>query len=224
MIQRQKARRCTIFLYWAASALLTFAIPAGATIFGSVHGIVHDPQHRPVGGATVTLKAQDSDWMQTQKTNGEGEFEFGAVAIGQYDVTVEQPGFTATMQSVVVNSGAAPVLHYELQLAQARQTITVSGEPVTASTDSVTPTSLMSREDIQVTPGADRTNSLGMITDFVPGAYVTHDQLHVRGGHQVSWLVDGVPVPNTNIASNLGPQFDPKDIDYMEVQRGSYDA
>jgi len=36
--------------------------------------------------------------------------------------------------------------------------------------------------------------------------------------------VDGVPVPNTNIASNLGPQFDPKDIDYMEVQRGSYDA
>jgi len=36
--------------------------------------------------------------------------------------------------------------------------------------------------------------------------------------------VDGVPVPNTNIASNLGPQFDPKDIDYMEVNRGSYSA
>jgi hypothetical protein len=33
-----------------------------------------------------------------------------------------------------------------------------------------------------------------------------------------------VPVPNTNIASNLGPQFDPKDIDYMEVDRGSYGA
>ncbi len=63
-----------------------------------------------------------------------------------------------------------------------------------------------------------------MITDYVPGSYVTHDQLHIRGGHQVSWLVDGVPVPNTNIASNVGPQFDPKDIDYMEVQRGSYDA
>ena len=32
------------------------------------------------------------------------------------------------------------------------------------------------------------------------------------------------PIPNTNIASNLGPQIDPKDIDYLEVQRGSYDA
>jgi hypothetical protein len=63
-----------------------------------------------------------------------------------------------------------------------------------------------------------------MITDYVPGSYFTHDQLHIRGGHQVSWLIDGVPIPNTNIASNLGPQIDPKDIDYLEVQRGSYDA
>ena len=63
-----------------------------------------------------------------------------------------------------------------------------------------------------------------MITDYVPGAYVTHDQLHIRGGHQTSWLIDGVPVPNTNIASNVGPQFDPKDIDYLEVSRGSYGA
>ena len=63
-----------------------------------------------------------------------------------------------------------------------------------------------------------------MITDYVPGAYFVHDQLHVRGGHQVTWEVDGVEIPNTNIASNLGPQIDPKDIDYMEVERGSYGA
>ena len=77
---------------------------------------------------------------------------------------------------------------------------------------------------MQRTPGADRTNSLAMITDYVPGSYVVHDQLHVRGGHQVTWAIDGVPIPNTNIASNVGPQFDPKDIDYLEVQRGSYSA
>ena len=65
---------------------------------------------------------------------------------------------------------------------------------------------------------------MAMITDYVPGAYVTHDMLHMRGGHQVDWLIDGVPIPNTNIATNLGPQIDPKDIDYLEVQRGSYDA
>ncbi|HYL93897.1 MAG TPA: TonB-dependent receptor, partial [Alphaproteobacteria bacterium] len=56
------------------------------------------------------------------------------------------------------------------------------------------------------------------------GAYTVHDQLHLRGGHQVTWLLDGVPVPNTNIASNVGPQFDPKDIEYLELQRGGYSA
>ena len=40
----------------------------------------------------------------------------------------------------------------------------------------------------------------------------------------MSWLIDGVPIPNTNIASNLGPQIDPKDIDTVEMQRGSYAA
>src|SRR5262249_29637364 len=70
----------------------------------------------------------------------------------------------------------------------------------------------------------DQSNSLRMITSFVPGAYMVHDLIHVRGGHQVSWLIDGVPVPNSSIASNVGVQFDPKDIDYLEVQRGSYSA
>ena len=102
--------------------------------------------------------------------------------------------------------------------------MTVSADSAPEQTESFTPTTLIDRKEISETPGATRTNSLAMITDYVPGAYVTHDQLHVRGGHQVSWLIDGVPIPNTNIASNLGPQIDPKDIDTVEVQRGSYSA
>ena len=35
-----------------------------ATIFGKIQGIVHDPQHRPVPGATVMLQAINSDWTQ----------------------------------------------------------------------------------------------------------------------------------------------------------------
>ena len=104
------------------------------------------------------------------------------------------------------------------------QSIVVTGQAAAANMDSVTPTTLVDRQDIEQTPGADRTNSMAMITDYTPGAYVTHDMLHMRGGHQVDWLIDGVPIPNTNIATNLGPQIDPKDIDYLEVQRGSYDA
>ncbi len=195
-----------------------------ATIFGRVNGVVHDPQHRPVLGVSVKLQSVTSDWNQTTQTDANGEFSFSSVPIGDYKVTVSDSKFQTAEQTLTVNSGSAPVLHFQLVIATLNQTATVVGEAQTASMDSVTPTTLVDRLDIARTPGADRTNGLQMITDYVPGSYVTHDMLHMRGGHQVDWLIDGVPVPNTNIASNLGPQIDPKDIDYLEIQRGSYDS
>ncbi|HXQ26346.1 MAG TPA: TonB-dependent receptor [Candidatus Acidoferrales bacterium] len=215
-------RRALVFLL--AAALLMFGQSAGATIFGTVRGIVHDPQHRPVDGAKVQLKSATSDWSQITQTNQDGEFTFTAVPLGDYAVTITISGFEKSQESMTVASNSSPVLHFMLSLAAVNQTATVSAQAQVANPDSVTPTTLLDREDIVQTPGADRTNGLQMITDYVPGSYFTHDQLHIRGGHQVSWLIDGVPIPNTNIASNLGPQIDPKDIDYLEVQRGSYDA
>ena len=201
---------------------LFFAGGVLATIFGSVRGIVHDPQHRPVADMEVTLKSTSSDYAQATRSDVNGEFHFDAVPVGEYSVTVNKDGFAAITQTVSVLSGAAPVLHFELSVAAQNQTITVSAAP--AQTESITPTSLVGRLEIQETPGATRANSLAVITNYVPGAYIVHDQLHVRGGHQVSWLIDGVPIPNTNIASNLGPQIDPKDMDTLEIQRGSYSA
>ena len=144
--------------------------------------------------------------------------------MGVYEVRAEQPGFNSVTQSLTVASNTSPVLHFELDLAGVQQSVTVSSSAVEANVDSITPTTLVSRIDIARTPGADRTNSMAMITDYVPGAYMTHDMLHMRGGHQLSWLIDGVNIPNTNIASNIAPQIDPKDVDYLEADRGSYRA
>jgi outer membrane cobalamin receptor len=204
--------------------LLIVAAPAFATIFSTVKGIVHDPQHRPVPGAVVTLKARQADWIQTATTDGEGTFQIAAVPVGDYTVTVALQGFNTAQQTITVTSDTAPVLHVQLELAAVREAVTVSANAESTNSGAVTPTTLVNREDIRNTPGAARTNGLDAITAYVPGSYVTHDQLHVRGGHQVTWLIDGVPVPNTNIASNVGPQLDPKDIDFLEVKRGSYDA
>ncbi len=206
------------------AAALALTLAAYASIFGSVRGVIHDPQHRPVQGAMVMIKAKSSDWSATTNSDSNGNFNFNAVPLGEYEVSVAAPGFQQARQNVVVIADTEPVLHFALNVAGTKETVDVSAAPESAPTDSATPTTLVSRLDVAETPGADRSNSLAMITDYVPGAYFTHDQLHVRGGHQTSWLIDGVPVPNTNIASNLGPQFDPKDIDYLEVSRGSYDA
>jgi TonB dependent receptor/Carboxypeptidase regulatory-like domain/TonB-dependent Receptor Plug Domain len=200
------------------------SLAAFANDYGAIRGIVHDPQHRPVQGAMVMLKAKSSDWAKSVTTDAGGEFQFNAIVLGEYSISVASPGFAQISQDVLVISGSVPVVHFQLQVAVANEKVTVSAAPEVVATDSFTPTTLVNRLDIERTPGADGTNSMAMITDYVPAAYVTHDMLHMRGGHQVTWLLDGIPVINTAIAQNLGPQFDPKDLDYVEVNRGSYSA
>jgi hypothetical protein len=205
-------------------ALLLSSLAAFATIFGTVSGLIHDPQHRPVQGAQLTLGAANSAWTKSVTSDESGEFHFEAVPLGEYTVKVELAGFASQEEKLVVSSGRDARVHFSLTVARGQETVEVTGTPATVNTESSATSNIVSRQQITETPGADQTNSLSMITNYVPSAYMVHDQLHIRGGHQVSWLVDGIPVPNTNIASNVGPQFDPKDVDYLEVQRGGYSA
>lgn len=205
-------------------AALLLSIHAFAAIFATLQGVVHDPQHRPIAGATVEVHAAHSDFTKTLTTGRDGTFVAASLPLGDYIVTVKHPGFATDTEAITLASDTAPTLHVELPVGTVQQSVTVAEAPGDANVDTATPTTLVDRETIAETPGADRTNSMAMITDFTPGAYMTHDMLHMRGGHQLSWLIDGVEIPNTNIASNVAAQIDPKDIDYLEVQRGSYSA
>ncbi len=207
-----------------ASGVLALAVFAQATIFGTVRGLIHDPQHRPVAGAQITLHALNSQWLMTSTSDNAGEFRFDPVPVGDYTVSVDVPGFTSAHQRVNLGTSRDVNVHFALTVAAGNETVQVTDSAATVNTESSTTSNTVSRKQIAETPGADQTNSMAMITDYTPGSYMVHDQLHIRGGHQVSWLLDGVPVPNTNIASNVGPQFDPKDVDYLEVQRGGYNA
>ncbi len=209
-------------LLWLAVCLAPAQLLAADV--GSVRGVVHDAQHLPIAQASVQLRSATSAWQETTSSDPQGDFAFMTVPLGDYVLTVTRDDFATTSQAVTVASGSSPVAHVQLMPGPALQTVTVTAVAETAVPVTPTPTTLVSHQDIERTPGADRSNSLAMITDFVPGAYFVHDQLHVRGGHQTTWAIDGVEIPNTNIASNLGPQLDPKDIDYLEVQRGSYAA
>lgn len=209
-----------LYSLFAATLLLLATLPSHATVFATVHGVVHDQQHHPIAGAEVTLQAADSDFVLHATSSAIGTFELPQAPIGVYRLTVTAAGFDVATQTLTLASGTNPVLHIPLAVAGSSQSVVVEGSE--SSADTATPTTLITRAMIDQTPGASRTIGMEMITDYVPGAYMTHDMLHMRGGHQTSWLIDGVAIPNTKIASNVGPQIDPKDIDSLETQRGSY--
>jgi len=205
---------------------LAFLFPSAGltTDLGKVRGVVHDPQHRPVAGATVTLHAQSSPWSASIQSDSQGEFDFAEVPVGDYTIEVEAAGFSPQEQSISVVKGKSPVLHFPLEIAASRQVVEVSDRESKLKAQSSTVQTFVSTQDIARTPGADQTNSLAMITNFTPGAYMVHDMLHMRDGHQVTWFFDGIPVVNTSIATNVAPLINPKNVDTLEVQRGGYSS
>ena len=220
--------RCGFFA--AVAALILFlSIPYSQALAADVsavrvQGIVHDSEHHPIQNAAITLQSAGGGTSATATSNQDGYFSFTSVPSGTYTVTILSSGFDITQTRINVLAASAPMLHFMLHVGSVQQSVHVHARAQVVNPDAVTPTTNIGRDDIARTPGADRTDSVAMITSYVPGAYLVHDMLHIRGGHQISWQLDGIEIPNTNVGSNLGPQIDPKDIRTLEVQRGSESA
>jgi hypothetical protein len=201
---------------------------AQAQGFGTLRGTVKDPTGAVVPHASVSLKAVASERTENTQTDTNGAFTIWEIPFGEYKLEVQSPGFAVLSQPIQIIIGSAPNVDLTLSL-----TSTISSVDVTATTSpleatapsAASPPVLVSSNDImQALPGADRMSSLQFITETTPGAFVLHDHLHVRGGHQINWLINGVPVPNTNMSSNVGRALDPKDIEEVEINRGGYGA
>jgi hypothetical protein len=154
-------------------------------------------------GATVTLKAEGSTWTQTTTANSQGEAAFAAVPIGHYMLTATLSGFKNEQQDIEVTANAIVPVRMKLTIAGLAESVEVSAEAETVNPESSRTETLTHRLDIERQPDADRSGSLAMITNNVPGTYVMHDHLHARGGHGVTFEIDGVPVPNSNLARSV---------------------
>src|ERR1700682_6365935 len=101
--------------------LMTHALAAET---GTVRGIVHDPQHRPLPDAQVVL--QGTSYTKTVTSDSNGEFQLNSVPEGAYTIAVSAPGFRPLDQRVNVTASKAPVLHLQLELGAISTSVDVS--------------------------------------------------------------------------------------------------
>src|SRR5438552_7317832 len=121
-----------------------------ASVFGVVKGIVHDPQHRPIAKARVLLKSATSDWKSEVTTNDAGQFLVPTVPLGDYEVTVESPGFARSKSTITVTAGDAQELHFQLGIAKVKETVNVTGEALAVNPSSSTTETMIGRHEIQI--------------------------------------------------------------------------
>ncbi len=210
---------------------IMFVIGLGAAYaqnYSTLRGTVKDPSGAVLPQATVTLKATAWSREQTTQTDSNGAFIINAIPFGQYTLEVQSSGFAVLTQQIQMIAGSAPnvelTLSVDTTISSVDVTATSAPLEATAPSAASAPIMVSSHDIMQALPGADRMSSLQFITETTPGAFVLHDHLHVRGGHQINWLINGVPVPNTNMSSNVGRALDPTDIQEVQINRGGYGA
>jgi len=158
--------RSSSFSFFIGVFIVMFPAAIWATVVGTVRGVVHDPEHRPVQGAEVVIKADSSEYVQKLATDSDGSFEGTALPVGAYLLTVRKDGFAPSAQKIVIASGSAPVLHFQLTIGTRSEQVTVSEGALTVNPEQMTPTTIISRSEIAMTPGADLSNSFTAITNL----------------------------------------------------------
>src|ERR1700751_3054323 len=92
---------------------------SSASIFGSITGLIHDPEHRPVQGAKVTIWSNTTKWTPATTSDKSGQFRFDNASLGTYTVQVEAPGFASQTRQVTLASDGELRLHFPLTVAGA---------------------------------------------------------------------------------------------------------
>src|SRR5215831_1959171 len=116
---------------WALM-LLTFAalLPASALAQAGraeLFGVIHDSSGLPVPGASVQAEDQATMVRYSGSSNERGEYHLVGLPVGNYVVTVEQPGFRMYRQSgITLRLAERVALDIPLQVGQTSQTIEVT--------------------------------------------------------------------------------------------------
>src|SRR5712691_9145180 len=105
--------------------LFVFAQVNTATISGTVH----DESGAVLPGASVVIQNQDTGISRTVITNETGRYSAPALGLGNYQVTVQLPGFqTQVRTGIGLTVGREAVVDVNLAVGTVTQTVEVKGE------------------------------------------------------------------------------------------------
>lgn len=227
--------------YFLLLLVLALALPANAqSNYGVVKGTVTDPQHLPVVGAALQMKAVSTGATRHLVTNRQGIFEASALLPDDYVLTTEAPGFARQTQSVRLEVGQELAVAVSLTVNPVKQGVDVTGANEVLHTSDASVGEVVEPKSIGELPLNGR-----MLIDLVltvPGAHVgfgaqtgSTNPLYWRPG-QRSAVVLGGSRPNANFflldgATNTDPTFNtqnlspsPDAVKEFQVETSSYTA
>ena len=162
--------------FWCAllAVILVGIAPARASITGSISGIVADSSGSVIADATVTATERQTGVKTVIKTDGQGFYNFPSLAIGTYDVDIEQSGFKGFRKTgMVIDANSAIKLDVVLQVGATTEKMEITSDAVTIDTQSTQNGDVITGTKMTTVPlnGRAYTDLLSLQPGVVPTAY-----------------------------------------------------
>jgi uncharacterized surface anchored protein len=114
---------------WALLVLVVALPVSGQETRGNISGTVRDATKAVIPGASVKITNTDTGASQDLVTNESGYFEAPLLQPGNYEISVELPGFKrVTQRGIVLGVGQQMNIPFTLEVGQTSEELTVTAE------------------------------------------------------------------------------------------------
>ena len=179
---------------------------------GTITGTVADPTGALVPGATLSLKHAETGAAYASRTTETGNYTLPSLPSGNYELTVEGPGFRKYVQSgIQVQVATTLRLDVTLQLGSAAETVTVSSSAPLLKTESAEQSFNITGDQVNALPltkgsaGLRNPIAFAQLTPSVSVPNASNLQMRVNGMPDNTYraLVDGQDITNGIDATHL---------------------
>jgi hypothetical protein len=232
--------RTQLTLLLVALTILCGSLSAQSTT-QTIQGLVTDSTGAVIPGATVTITNVATGVQNTSQTGASGNYTFTLVAVGNYDVRCETPGFkTEVATNLRVETGGQVRQDFSLEIGEVTETVEVSAAAVTLQTENAITGSVVENKRVielplngrnmqnlaVLTPGVQFGNRTGRADGQggfpIPGQAYSVSANGQREIHQIVSL-DGVDAKDPRIhIANFVPSIEA--IEEFKIQTNSYSA
>ena len=146
--------RFALWPLFLSGVFLISAAPVFAQVVGgTISGDVKDRSNAAVGGATVTVRNEETGSTRTLTTGADGVFSAPSLAVGDYTIVVEAKGFASQRRTgIALTVGRAVAFSVILDLDSVSQTISVVDQPTTVNTSTEETEGLVNARQVKELP------------------------------------------------------------------------
>lgn len=154
----------SFFAFLCAAGFLGNAVPnavaypdkgrvSSTTTSSVLQGYVTDQNDDPVSGAIVALVNAETGLSRSTRSDDNGFYQYAAVPVGSYKITVERIGFQSqTVETVLVEIGRTTTVDFQLRIGELTERVTVTPDSNLVELSTVAVGQVINQRTVQEIP------------------------------------------------------------------------